>query len=253
MKDINVICVYNSKGLYDNMVQSFEDNVPDDLSYAFIPLDKRENRFSSVAQAFNIAIDNHCDAKCLIFTHQDIVFYNDVEKIYKYCINDSNTIFGAAGVKAKKHLYDRNDIISAISQNERSFKPYHINGDAEDVFVLDECLFACNEAVFSKIKFDSETCNSWHLYAADLCMQAKLKGIGVKVLALDVLHISEGFADGSFYKCLSRLARKYKGKYKIVQGSCGFNSTNPLLRKIVDLYIIYRRVSRFIKRKTKNL
>ncbi len=71
-------------------------------------------KYSSAAQAFNDAIDNMCNAKVLIFCHQDIVFFDGaIENIYNHCIKNEKTLYGAAGVKSREDK-DYNGIVSTI-------------------------------------------------------------------------------------------------------------------------------------------
>ncbi len=52
MVDINVICVYNSKEVYDNMVNSFRNTVPDNITYEFVPLDNRSKKVFICCSSF---------------------------------------------------------------------------------------------------------------------------------------------------------------------------------------------------------
>ena len=236
MTDINVICVYNSKELYDNMTQSFKDTVPDERTYKFIPLDNRENMFSSAAQAYNYAIDNLCDGECLIFCHQDIVFYDGaIENIYNHCILNDNVLYGAAGVKSREDpVY--NGIVSTIHQNTKGSRYNNLKSDEADVFTLDECLIAAHRNVFERIRFDEKTCNGWHLYAADFCLQCLLNDIKVKVIDTNILHLSGGNVDKGFYKTLFKMAGKYKDNYDIVNTTWSWAYTNPIKSRLQYIY-----------------
>lgn len=233
MKNINVVCVYNNQKLYDGMVASFEKTVPENLEYACIPLDNTKNEFKSAAKAYNYAVENLCDAEVIIFCHQDIVFYEGaVEKIYKYCLEDKNCLFGAAGVE-----YPNKGIVSGMRQNQYESKYDSMNGnDTVDVFTLDECLIAASADLFKKVKFDEKLCDGWHLYAVDYSIQCHVDNIRVAVIDLDILHLSGGNVDKVFYKFERLLGIKYRKHFKKLYFTWGWTYTNPILSTAQYLY-----------------
>lgn len=53
----------------------------------------------------------------------------------------------------------------------------------------------------------------FHLYGADLCMQAQLAGRGAWVVDFHLRHLSGGRADQRFYDVQERLQEKYAGLF----------------------------------------
>ena len=225
MRDLDIIVLYNKKDMFNQMKES-ADNVLDGIDYDIIGLDNTENKYSSVAGAYNYAIDNLCDAKVLVFCHQDVVFFNDsLKKLINACNENEGVLFGAAGVNQ-----NGGPIISSIHQTTIGNRYKTLSKDEiKPIFALDECLVAASSNFFKQMKFDETTCDGFHLYAHDLCYQCHLKGIEVKVIDLDMAHLSGGKLDSTFFDCLSKLCKKYKKDYKVLRYTWGQAYTNPLL------------------------
>ena len=105
-------------------------------------------------------------------------------------------------------------------------------------FTLDECLIACHRDCMKELAFDDTVCDGWHLYGADLCLQAGLKpDLKVMVIPMDyVWHKSNGNADKSYRDTQDKLAKKYKGKYKIINTTNGFQYTGAFKRTLMNIY-----------------
>ena len=169
MSKIDIVCVYNDEDLYNQMVESTRGC--QDLCINIIGLDNRNGEFKSAAIAYNFAIEKLCKSQVLVFCHQDIIWSPQaIRKIYEICIEDNNTLYGAAGVLNKGW---RASTVSAITD------PYAKYGLEENkiinVFTLDELMVTGNSEIFDKLKFDPVTCFSWDFYAVDLCLQCHLK------------------------------------------------------------------------------
>ena len=240
MKDVSLISVYNSKTLFDNMVDSFKQTTPDDITYEIIPLDNRQNRFKSAAEAYNYAIDNLCNGECLIFCHQDIVFYDGaVEKIYNFCKNNQNTLCGAAGVKSREDA-DYSGIVSTIYQNSKGMRYNNLKGESEEVFTLDECLIAGSDLIFKRIKFNEVLCSGWSFYTTEFCLNCHINKIKVCVIDCNILHLSSGNINKNFHKTAYNVSTHYRKRFMIINYTWGWNYTNPIKRKLQYFYRIIR-------------
>ncbi len=101
---------------------------------------------------------------------------------------------------------------------------------------MDECLICGSRELFSQLRFDEETCDGWHLYAAELSMQCQVRGNPVKVFDADIVHLSGGDPDKSFYSCEKKLAIKYRAHFSIISYTCGWAYTNPIKYSLLTLY-----------------
>jgi glycosyltransferase involved in cell wall biosynthesis len=234
MNTVSLIAVYNNPELLDQLVASAELQKDVDLEYVFI--DNTNRQFSSAAKALNYGVSK-ANGEILVFLHQDIEFLNDnaVLDIYQFGKLHPNTVFGAAGVKAK--ISDTADFFSSIYAGENKVQ-YECCTAPTECYTLDECLIACHRSCMQKISFDEKICDGWHLYGADLCLQAGLiPELNVMVIPMDyVWHKSNGNADKSYMETQNKLAEKYQGKYKIINTTNGFQYTNPLRRFFLNIY-----------------
>ena len=235
MKSISLICVYNNQELLDTMVNSCKNQTVGFENIEFILIDNTAGAFSSAAAALNYGTKK-ATTDTWVFLHQDIEFLKEdgLEYIINYLNNNPEVLVGAAGVKSRKKDY--NGIVSSMYSGIYKAK-YSDEQNPQEVFVLDECLFACRKELFGKICFDEIICDGWHLYAADLCLQAKLNGYSVVVLPLSqVWHKSWGNADKEYFRTQNVLARKYKKHYEIINTTNSWTYTNPMKRMLLNSY-----------------
>ena len=234
MKNISLITVYNNVNLLQQMVESAR--LQENITIDYVLVDNCNHRFPSAASALNYGAKNS-NGEIIVFLHQDIEFLSKVAlvDIYKFGINHPNAIFGAAGVKSK--INDTGEFFSSMYAGENKTQ-YKCCTAPSKCYTLDECLIACHRSVMEKVSFDDKTCDGWHLYGADLCLQAGLfSEFDVMVIPMDyVWHKSNGNADKNYMKTQNLLAKKYRGKYKIINTTNGFQYTNPIKRMFVNTY-----------------
>ena len=234
MNIISLITVYNNRDLLNQMVASSENQKGVRVDYVLI--DNTSGCFSSAAKALNYGV-SQAKGEVLVFLHQDIEFLKNtaLEDIFAFAVKHPNTVFGAAGVKSK--ITDTGEFFSSMYAGE-SKKQYKCCYSPTECYTLDECLIACHKSCMSKLSFDEVTCDGWHLYGADLCLQAGLlPDYNIMVIPMDyVWHKSNGNADKSYMITQNRLAKKYRNQYKIINTTNGFQYTNTLRRKIVNIY-----------------
>ena len=236
MKKISLITVYNNKPLLDEMLASAKLQKNVDIDYVMI--DNRNNTFSSAASALNYGTSK-AQGEVLVFLHQDIEFLSEkaLETIYDFATERKNVVFGAAGVKRCLKRPSGIDILSSMYANNDKSK-YNSLDQPTDCFTLDECLIACHKDCMNDLSFDEKVCDGWHLYGADFCLQAGLNpDLKVMVIPMDyVWHKSNGNADKSYRDTQDKLAKKYKGKYKIINTTNGFQYTGAFKRTLMNIY-----------------
>lgn len=241
MKKISLITVYNNLTLLNEMIDSAKKQLNVDVEYILI--DNREHQFLSAASALNHGA-NQATGDVLVFLHQDIEFETNyaLKKIYDFANENKSVIFGASGVKRytgknKIHIYSA--MWEGVDKNGVEWKSkYNTLDEPIKCFTLDECLIACHRNCMKYVRFDDIVCDGWHLYAADLCLQAGLiDGLDVMVIPMDyVWHKSRGTADETYLYAQNKLAKKYKGKYRIINTTNGYQFTNPFLRSMLNAY-----------------
>lgn len=245
MPKLIIITVFNNIELYEQMKASVLET-KNDVFVEFYGIDNTTNKYSSAASAYNEAIKNICNEDdILLFCHQDLIFKsNTINMFYNLCTSDANTVFGAAGATECKRYYNKPKkkvrvvtTINDLSEMEKS--------EIIEVFTIDELLIVGKAKIFKDIMFDEKTCDDWHLYVADFCLQCHIKGYGVKVLGCDLIHLSAGIINKAFRRAEKRLARKYAGVYPIINYTCGSAYTNCIL---YYLFRLYSKIKPFIKK-----
>ena len=228
---VDIIVCYNNEKLYRDLEKSIQDRGGSGVQWNIIGVDNTKNSFRSAAEAYNQAFKNST-GECVIFCHQDVLFLEkSLSAIAEKCLNFPHTLWGAAGVEKA------GQIISNMSVLKEGWKYGTLEkGSDAKVQTLDECMIAASRSLFEKFQFDEETCNGWHLYAVDLSLQCILQNYEVKVLDANIVHLSGGNMDYSFWKTEKSLVKKYRGKIHKINTTCFWTYTNPLLFMLLRLY-----------------
>ncbi len=243
MKKISLISVWINEDLIEEMKKSamMQKNV----EVEFVCIDNRNKRYPSAASALNFGVTK-ATGDVLVFLHQDIEFLSEdvLEYIYDFAIENPSSVFGAAGVYNKNNPDAKNDCLTSIYAGPNKSIIGNMTKPTT-AFTLDECLIACHKKCFEKLKYDEKICDGWHLYGADLCLQAQaFYNMSVYAVPLNLWHKSNGNADKSYLKCQNRLGKKYKKYYKVVNTTNGYVYTNGLKRALQNIYrnVKYRKL-----------
>ncbi len=234
MKRISLITVYNDKRKLETMINTSKQQLNVDIDYVLI--DNSQRNFSSASSALNTGILKS-KTDVLVFLHQDIEFLeaNVLEKIYDFALKNKNIIFGAAGVQDKNNNKNPK-LLSAMAEGE-NYKRYDTLKKPEKVFTLDECLIACHRNCISRVRFDEQVCDGWHLYGADLCLQAVVDDeLDVMALPMNICHKSHGNADDSYFITQKKVGRKYKKYFKFINTTNGYVYTNLIMQIFQSIY-----------------
>lgn len=235
--NINIISVYNDAKLIEQMRRTVE-KTRKNYSVLYTLIDNRDNRsFQSAAAAYNFSIGRNSAAEVLVFCHQDLLFLEGaIDTIYRLCVNNRNTLYGAAGVRNVGHG-GGNRIISSMAMIQEGCNYNSLEkGSTQDVFTLDECLIAGSIELFENLRFDDKVCDGWHLYAAELSLQCHVKGYDVKVFDANIVHLSGGNQDKTFYQCERKLVNKYRDRFPLISYTCGWAYTDPVRYGLLTLY-----------------
>lgn len=228
---ISVVCVYNNKDILDNyLIKSLKIQ---SSNYELILMDNTDGKFKSAAEALNEG-GKEAKGKYIMFTHQDIDFLSD-----NWLKNAENTLdsipdLGIAGVAGKLNIK------KGIITNIKDGIPPKYAGTTKiksvmKVQTLDECLFIIPKNIFKILKFDEETCNDWHLYAVDYCLNVIKLGFNVYVLPFLLYHRSPGFSvSKKYYLTMKKMLNKHKNDYKWIYTTMGdWNTSYPFFIQIL--------------------
>jgi hypothetical protein len=220
---ISIVCVYNDKEILDNFLLKSLKN--QSVDYELILVDNTENKFKSASEALNFG-GNKVNGNYIMFVHQDIDLSSKtwLEKIEKYLNSIPN--LGIAGVAGK---INKGNILTKINHG---ITPKSAGNNQIYNFVkvqtLDECLVMIPKSVFESLKFDEETCDDWHLYAADYCLSIKDLDLNAYLIPMFLYHLSEGNSlSDKYYSTVEKLINKHSENNKWICTSMGdWDTTN---------------------------
>ena len=246
MSDVTVVCCWTNESMYNDFVNTLKAQ---DVGCEIIGIDNRGNKgFTSCASAYNSIIDD-IKTKYVIYSHQDILL-NAPDVLSKFLSHletlGHDDILGIAGVRFESPKIS--GIISDI-QNPHPFLGYpilaggktgiRVKGGIMECDTLDECLFGGYTEHFRNYPFDSETCDNWHLYAAEACLNAKANANAkIWVCSADVTHRSSGNVNTAFMDGFCRLCRKYANDFPFIRATCGSSFTDE--KSLKELLHNYR-------------
>lgn len=214
---ITVICIYNHKNILEECLINSLNNQT--IKYESIFIDNSNNKYSSAAKALNHNVKK-AHGEYLMFVHQDIVIEEKdwLERV-ESTLNNLNNV-GVMGVAGSKE-YDVGIFSNIRHGVNKIYAGNHRINELTKVQTVDECLFIVPKNVCNKIEFDENNCYSWHLYAADFCIQTKLAGYDVYVYPTEIYHKSPGASMNiSYYFTIKKLYKKYKDKLRFLRTSC---------------------------------
>lgn len=158
----------------------------------------------------------------MIFVHQDVAFDDDrfqCSVVNELSINP-NQILGAAGMP-----YSGRTISNLKYRQSGKYITVTQLSEKTEVESVDECCFAMTKDLYLNLMFDERTCSHWHLYAVDICYDARRR-LGTKsfVLPQSIFHKMDGTSglsvDKYFLKTIWKMTRKYSHDFKVIYTPC---------------------------------
>ncbi len=235
---VSIVTCVNDNDKYDLCVrESLAKNCQNKLA-ELIAIDNTDNLLSA-PQALNKGLKK-ARTDLVVFCHQDVVFSpNWLENLLEQITIIEQTqknwgVLGTFGV-ARNGMF-AGHIIDAHGH-------FHCEPLPAEVQSLDEhCLIVRKD---SGLNFD-ENFGGFHLYGADLCLQALSKGLVNFAVDAPVTHLSGGKVDTDFLEAADRLYKKWKQlntPLSVIQTTCKMIRLQSGLRGIIAY-----RIARF-KRK----
>ena len=259
MCEVTVVCCWTNEKMYNEFLDTLKAQ---DTPYELIGIDNRGNKgFTSCASAYNSVIDD-IKTKYVIYSHQDILL-NDSKILSRFISYleglGHDDILGVAGVKFESPE------ISSIFTDIKQMHPYtgesmlagrnRVVGEIMECDALDECFFGGYTQHFRDYPFDAETCDNWHLYAAEACMRAKTKANAkIWVFSADIIHRSAGSVNSAFVFGFCRLCRKYAGDFPYIRTTCGnsFTDERSLKKYVLEHFLHLAPKDAFMKFMSRN-
>lgn len=221
---ISVVVCYNNKEIYKDMLLDSISN--QNCDYNLIAINNADNKYDSIASAYNSVL-NEIKGDKVLFCHQDISFpdKDTLQNISRDIEKNSEYIVGLCGIDSTGTAYS-----NLKYKKTNQFITNHQVSDYLIVETVDECCFGMSKELLDKLgQFDEKVCDGWHLYATELCLRAKSKGISTVVSSTTCIHkydFGKGLiVDNSFLNTLKKIREKYKHKVSRICSVCYVCST----------------------------
>lgn len=238
MAEISLVTCVNDFQRYDSCVRSSFQEEQRTGKAELIPVDNASNSLSAPA-ALNQG-RKKAMGKIIVFCHQDVIFPQKwIEKLFEQISIVEKThkkwgVLGTFGV-AKNGMFAGHII-------DPSGHFYCLPLPAEVQSLDEHCLIIKRD---SGLCFD-ENLGGFHMYGADICVQALAKGLSNFAIDAPVQHLSSGKVDGNFVEATDRLYLKWKDKnppLTVIQTTCKMLKLQSGLKGLIGY-----RIARF-KRK----
>ena len=208
-----IVCI-NNEHLFDQFVLSLEKTSIE--NHEIISINNKVNKFT-LPQALNLGAEKS-SGDFRLFCHQDILFTNDwLDKVTRQIelVSKNNINWGVLGVMGVK----QNGFFAGNIRDPHTC--VKIGSLPCEVASLDEvCLILRKD---SSLQFD-EKLGGFHLYGADICLQANQMGLKCYAIDAPFEHLSPGNIDDSFYEIAEKLRSKWscvKGSPCVIETTCG--------------------------------
>jgi hypothetical protein len=210
----------------------------------FIYIDNSENKYDAY-DGLNQCL-NKASAKYVILVHQDVEFKFDDIEVLKDKITEIDTIDSKWAILGNTG-YDFNNIniqytrITDTGQFDVKDGPFPVRVSCPD----ENIMIVKNELnlMFSK------NIGHYHLYGADLSIQAQMQGYNTYVIDFHILHKSGGYPNQSFYDTKDRMIKQYQKalEVKFFRTPCTavYLSKSKFFNKVMNSKIMYSLKKRY--------
>jgi hypothetical protein len=238
--EISVISCVNNFAKYDHCVRNSFAQEQASGTAELIPIDNTSNNYSA-AMALNIGIKK-ASSNILVLCHQDVIFPEKwIAALFEQiCVIEKTHknwgVLGTYGIarngSSAGHIIDCG-------------VHFYCPSLPVEVQSLDEhCLIMRRN---SGLGFDEEL-GGFHLYGADICIEAMAKGMVNFAIDACVQHMSPGgIVDAGFHKLTNRLYQKWKDRnppLPVIETTCKMCRLQGGLKGIVAY-----RLARFMRKR----
>ena len=237
-------------GEYGRMLDSFIEAglTTDDCEYRYA--DNTNGNSFDAYKGINQFLQN-ADAKYIIICHQDILLKFDTRidldrRLADLDALDSN--WAVAGNAGTNNLYLESMKITHADMVcvEKGILPSKVRS-------LDENFLLVKKSANLALSGDL---SGFHMYGTDLCLIAECLGYSAYAIEFNLLHLSKGKMDSSFYELSDKLERKYsrffRSRYIKTTVTRFYLSPNNVWRSIMNISLIKSIVRLFYKLKYKS-
>ncbi|MDB5025771.1 MAG: putative transrane protein of unknown function [Mucilaginibacter sp.] len=230
---------------YSRMLDSFiaAGFTPDDCEYRYI--DNTNGNTFDAYQGINQFLQN-ADARYIVICHQDILLKFDKreqlgERISELDKADKNwAVLGNAGAN-NLYLASMKVTHADMVCDKKGILPSKV-GSLDENFILIKK--SANIALSGDLA-------GFHLYGTDICLIAECLGYTAYVIEFNLIHLSNGKMDPSFYSLSKKVQRKYssffRSRYIKTTITRFYLSSSSILRCIMNISLVQNMVRLYYK------
>lgn len=202
-KEFSVCTLVNNFQLYLNMVKSFRDHGFSEDICEFIYVDNERGNKYSASAGLNKMI-SMAKGKYVICCHQDIELIDDVHILRRRLeeLNDMDPYWGLAGNAGGRGY--RETYMHITTGDGKEIK---IGNFPERVDSLDENFVVIRKEACLGFSVANK---GFHMYGADICMDAHMRGFHIYVVDFHLKHFSGGKLDRVFWGEVKDFERRYR-------------------------------------------
>ena len=245
--EFSVVTLVASDERYERLLSSFAAKGFGPENTEFVAIDNREGNRLDGYQALRAVIPG-LRGRYILLTHDDIELLHDDatdlrDQIAALDALDPNwMIAGNAGGLRRQRVLHIDDPVGHFELESKTPVP---------VEALDE-----NFLVMPRIRapLASLDLSGFHLFATDMCVQARMAGGNVYVIPFMLRHHSRGRIDALYLSSLNAIERKYSrlgisGRFTSPAGTCYFGMRGAAMKLADTVHESTKAVSARVKRK----
>ena len=180
------------------------------------------NKIIERVRAFNATGQGEVEFLVLLHTDveiRDLAFVDKVRSILRSM--PTVAVIGCEGSdeEGDLHRWNRRNFgwvpsphFPHFGEDRSGLPPIDEKGRAEAV-TIDGLLIILSPWAIANLRFDEENFSGWHGYDADICMQARQKGMRVLVQEFDLIHHTRGGYTGGGYEEFEKANRIFMNKW----------------------------------------
>lgn len=197
-------------------------------NYDILPLFNYQNNYN-LDNLLRIA-QTSSNSEYIVIAHQDTSVKKQTFQKLQKAVKGNIPIVGCAGIKLTCECKDVNEFggfitepktVGNVSTSEDA-QPYWAGSeDLTEVHSVDECFLAIRRDLLKDLKL---IYNSYHLYASDISLQIRSKGLKIYAADLDIIHHTDHNRsikdDHNYWNMLRYLNDKYHAMFPEFFGTC---------------------------------
>ena len=234
---------------YGRMLESFIEAgfALDDCEYRYA--DNTKGNTFDAYKGINLFLQN-ADARYIIICHQDVLMHFDTRADLEQRIDELNAIdnnWAVLGNAGTNNLYLESMKITHADMvcNEKGVLPSMVRSLDENFLLIKK---SSNLALSGDL-------SGFHLYGTDICLIAECLGYTAYAVKFNLLHLSKGKVDDSFYLLSQKIQAKYsfffRNRYIKTTVTRFYLSQGGILRFIMNISLVKNIARLFYKYKYK--